>query len=182
MTLIRNFKQTWRAASLAVLLLALAGPWAYDLINVPAEYTCNPPNMRLYGDFCGVPLTGFRLVSLMLEGFIPMTVSFFTGTNAFAERAREYFLMLLFMMPVLPPVSTILLLVQRDSRAFRVFNLVAWGLAGLLCSFWAIILVAAPYPQIWRLWGGWVYLGLSVVVLVLEISALKNGNRTGQPA
>ena len=49
-------KKILRGAILLLFIVAMFGPWIYNLINVPAEYTCSHPNVRLYGDFCGVPL------------------------------------------------------------------------------------------------------------------------------
>ena len=35
---------------MVVLGIAIFGPWAFDLINVPAEFPCTPPIIRLEGD------------------------------------------------------------------------------------------------------------------------------------
>jgi hypothetical protein len=48
----------WRIIILVLLVLTFIGPWGYDRINVPAQYECSPPNFRLEGDFCGMPLPG----------------------------------------------------------------------------------------------------------------------------
>lgn len=40
-------KRVWRVAILVLLLAAIIGPWAYDRVNVPAEYPCAPPFIRL---------------------------------------------------------------------------------------------------------------------------------------
>ena len=58
MSWIVEHKRLWGIAILALLLLAILGPWAYDQINVPAEYPCSAPFIRLEGDFCGVPYSG----------------------------------------------------------------------------------------------------------------------------
>jgi hypothetical protein len=49
--LIDKHKKYWRAALLVLLLAAFIGPWAFDPINVPAEYPCSAPFVRLGGDF-----------------------------------------------------------------------------------------------------------------------------------
>jgi hypothetical protein len=51
-------KRIWRVITLAVLLLAILGPWAFDRTNVPAEFPCTGPHIRLEGDFCGIPMSG----------------------------------------------------------------------------------------------------------------------------
>ena len=40
-------KRALRVALLILLLVAIAGPWAYDQVNVPAEYPCTDPFVRL---------------------------------------------------------------------------------------------------------------------------------------
>jgi hypothetical protein len=52
-------KQYTRITFMALLLVALSGTWAYDLIHVPAQYDCSLPNVRLRGDFCGIPFSVF---------------------------------------------------------------------------------------------------------------------------
>jgi hypothetical protein len=51
-------KRIWRVITLAGLLLAILGPWAFDRTLVAAEYPCSRPHIRLKGDFCGLPLSG----------------------------------------------------------------------------------------------------------------------------
>ena len=45
-------------AGLLSLLVAIMGPWTFDLIHVPSEYPCSAPFIRLEGDFCGTPMSG----------------------------------------------------------------------------------------------------------------------------
>jgi hypothetical protein len=58
MSWINEHKSVGRVAVLMLLLVAMMGPWTFDLINVPAEYPCSAPNIRLDDDFCGTPLPG----------------------------------------------------------------------------------------------------------------------------
>ena len=64
-----NYKNILRGAILLLLIISLLGPWTFDQINVPAQYPCTPPIVRLYGDFCGVPLSGIQVFGLYIGGF-----------------------------------------------------------------------------------------------------------------
>ncbi len=164
-------KQTWRVASLALLVLALVGPWTYDVIHVPAKYPCSPPNIRLEGDYCGSPLSGIRMIFFLLEAFTSISVGFVTGTAVFADRAREYLFILFLLLPLLPLFSTAFVIFKSNSRRRQIFHLLTWGLAFIICSYWSLITIANPHPQKWRLWGLWFYMVLAVSVLILEIHA-----------
>jgi len=76
---INEHKNVWRVAVLVLLLVAIMGPWAFDRIYVPSEYSCSAPFVRLEGDFCGVPLGGITVFSFMVVVFINISVELVTG-------------------------------------------------------------------------------------------------------
>ena len=125
--LINKNKQSWRKASLLLLILALIGPWTYDIIYVPAEYTCTPPNIRLEGDYCGLPMSGIRILFFLLEAFISISIGFMAGTAVFADRVREYLFIIFFLLPLLPFFGTAVMLWKNDSRRLQAIHLIAWG-------------------------------------------------------
>ena len=114
---INEHKNVWRVAVLVLLLVAIMGPWGFgDLINVPSEFPCSTPYIRLEGDFCARPLRGITAFSYMAGAFIfPLVLPFF---------------------------STLLLILRGDHPARQLANIVALGLAagiGLLIGprlFW----------------------------------------------
>jgi hypothetical protein len=59
-----EYKKVWRVAVLVLLLVAIMGPWTFDRIHVPSEYSCSSPYIRLEGDFCGIPLRGITVFLL----------------------------------------------------------------------------------------------------------------------
>ena len=59
-----------RGALIAVFVVSMAGPWVYDRIMVPAQFACSAPFIRLDGDFCGTPMSGFHLITLHLGPFL----------------------------------------------------------------------------------------------------------------
>jgi hypothetical protein len=104
-----------------------------------------------------------------------------TGATAFADRAREFlgvflFVMRLFLL-VLPFITTLLLVRGRDSRRLRTFHLMAWGLAAVLSL---LPLVSESVLRSGRLWGIWLYIGLAASTLILEALALAAGRRPSQ--
>jgi hypothetical protein len=162
-------KQNWRIASLVLLILVLFGPWTYDVIYVPVKYPCNPPSIRLESDYCGMPLSGLRVIFYLLEAFISISIGFVTGTILFADRAREYLFILFVLLPLLPFFGTALVILKINSRRRQIFHLLTWSLAFILGSYWSLITIVNPHPQKWRLWGLWSYMGLTIGVLLLEI-------------
>ena len=173
-------KQIWRIASLALLILALIGPWTYDVIYVPAEYTCQPPNIRLEGDFCGLPMSGMRVIFFLLEAFISISIGFMNGTAVFADRAREYLFTIFFLLPVLPFISTLVMFWKKESRRLQAIHLITWGLAAIMGLVWSLFVFSDPHPQKWRLWGVWFYLILTISMLTLETFALATKKGTVQ--
>ncbi|HMS01246.1 MAG TPA: hypothetical protein PKE62_18530 [Anaerolineales bacterium] len=77
-----------RAGVLLLLILALLGPWMFDQINVPAEYDCSAPFIRLNGDFCGLPISGLRFFWLSILPLIPFFTTLFLLWKKNARRFR----------------------------------------------------------------------------------------------
>jgi hypothetical protein len=212
MSWINEQKRVWRVAILVLLLVAIMGPWSFELVNVPSEYPCSAPFIRLEGDFCGTPTLGIQYLVGTIVGVINRGVGLVTGATGFASRGDELFREFLFMMVVpfllvLPFFSTLLLLVRGDRRhsvlypvpvglldpgaqgprAGQVrpstgrrlaFNIVAWSLAagaGLLLGVLNVL-----RPGWWMVWGIWLYIGLAVSALILEVLTLVAGTRPGQ--
>ena len=70
MSFMTENKVLWRILILALFIISMLGPWAFDLLNVPAQYPCGKPSVRLYGDFCGSPISGFGVIKWANSGFI----------------------------------------------------------------------------------------------------------------
>ncbi len=177
MSWINKHKRVWRVAVLVLLLVAMAGPWTFDLINVPAKYPCSAPNIRLEGDFCGVPISGIRIFSWIIGGFISIGVGLVTGATGFVESARLFLVSLVLSLHVLPFFGTLPLILRGDRRRRQVFNVVAWGLAAGI----GLLIGLSSYPRLfWVLWGIWLYVGLAAGALILEALTLAAGRRSRQ--
>ena len=55
---LREHKNVWRVTVLALLRVAMLGPWWFSRIVVPSQYPCSNPLIRLEGDYCGMPMPG----------------------------------------------------------------------------------------------------------------------------
>ena len=156
----------WRIALLVMMIVAFLGPWTVDLIYMPSEYECSAPFVRLEGDFCGIPLSGIRIFFWISGG---LAVGLETGEVFNSERIREFLFMSLFLLlPLLPIFSTLLLILRGDHPRRQVFTIIAWILAigvGLFLGMSNSI-----YPRLfWAVWGIWLYIGLAISALTLEI-------------
>jgi hypothetical protein len=170
---INQHQKAWRAWLLALLLVALIGPWWFDLIYVPAEYTCTVPNYRLEGNFCGIPMPGMLLMAGWTASGMALVVDLVRGAASLAERGREL-LSLLLIMPVLPLFSMLLIILRGSGRGRAVFHLAALGLAVGL----ALLIGLNSHPQLfWLLWGVWLYVVLSACAVILEVMILVQRRR-----
>lgn len=156
-----------RVVVLLLFIPALLGPWAFDQINVPAEYDCSP-FIRLDGDFCGMPMSGIQFFQLWVGGFFYMLFELISGK--FMGQGQE-FLVVLAILPLLPFLTTLLLLWKKDARQLRTAHLVAWALALVLTS---LFFIAQINDSVAGLWGVWFYILLAVGAILIEYLAARN--------
>jgi hypothetical protein len=176
MTWMNEHKREWRAIVLVLLLVAIIGPWTLDLIVVPSEYSCSAPAIRLNGDYCGIPMSGIWVLSAMTGVLANMIVYLATGTTAFTDRFREFSFGLLGLLLVLPFFSTLFLILREDNRGRFVFHLAILSLA-VGTGLW--VATVSHLKQFWVLWGIWLYVGLAVSALILEVVMLAVRGRHG---
>ena len=177
MSWINKHKNIWRIVILVLVPIAIMGPWYLDRINVPAEYTCSAPHIRLYGDFCGMPLSGIWPFRFIIDGIVYLSAELVTGAIGFIEWVQIFLLGLFLFLLVLPAFNTLLLILRREHRHWQVFNIVAWGLAlGIGLS-----IGITDYPKPFGvLWGIWLYIGVAIGALVLEGLTLKTQKNRDQ--
>ena len=138
----RNFI---RSLILILFVATLIGPWMFDQINVPAEYACDKPFIRLEGDFCGSPLSGFQFFSL----FILVGLS---------------------LLLLIPFFTTLLVIWKKDSRRLQTINLSMWSLALILAL---LLFVLQLQDKVFYLWGLWLYIMLAICTLIVEMIVRK---------
>ncbi len=151
-------KRVWRVTGLILLLVAIIGPWTFDKIYVPSKYVCSSPIVRLEGDYCGMPLSGIKLLSMMAGGFTNIVVGMVTGTTVLIDRLGEFAFCLLGILLILPYFSILFMTLREGSPGWFVFHVAALSLA-----FGASLLFATfNYPKLfWELWGIWLYVWIN---------------------
>ncbi len=178
MSWINEHGRVWGFVVLASLLVAGMGPWGFDLVNVPAQYACSAPFIRLKGDFCGEPVSAVRGLSALLGDLVVGTV---TGRVAFIDLGH-IFLGILYVLIVLLPVISAGLWIYTGHKHQSVFHLAAWGLATIFIWFGFSIKLLTVTLQFHpgQLWGVWLYTGLVSTVLILEVVAFATRGRSSQ--
>ena len=166
-------QQKWRIALLIAMIVAFLSPWAFDLINVPAEYECSP-NIRLYGDFCGMPLPGFWVMLWTGINFTSIINGLLTGEFIFSDRIHELLISPLLLLPLLPVFSTLLLILRGNTQRRQVFAIVSWVLAIATCLF---ICSQINPRQLLASWGLWLYILVGLCALILEIIMIRQEKR-----
>ena len=78
----------FRTGALILFVVALLGPWTFDVINVPAEYECSAPFIRLNGDFCGTVMSGLWVGGLSILPLIPFFTTLLLLWKKDARRFR----------------------------------------------------------------------------------------------
>ena len=161
-------KSIMRLASLALLIISLLGPLSYDKIGVPAEFPCEWPIVRLYGDFCWMPFSWFSGFFLFSGYLFRILWALVTGT--FIGLRRELLGGMFLALSILPLFSTLLLLKKKDLPRLRGFHLIALGLG---CTFPLSILFGQHNVKIVLLWGPWLYILAAVGAVIFEILVTK---------
>lgn len=164
MAIVSRYVRVWRSLLLGVAVLSLFGPWAFDVINVPAQFACSPPFVRLDGDFCGQPAAGIRLVFWLAGGIVSIGGRLLAGEAA----GTELLFAAAFLLPFVPVVLALTAILRRSERAsWRL--LVAW----LLGATAALLLLARSGGlRVPHAWGLWLYVIVALVTAMAEAVAL----------
>jgi hypothetical protein len=180
---IRKHKNIGRVAALIALLVAIMGPWLYSADGAPPAEWCRAPNFLLENERCVGLVSGATVLTFIGWAFVSVIAALASGATFFPDRAREFLAVFLFVASVcliaLPFLSTLFLIRRGDSIRLRVFHVVAWGFAAIL-GLLPVILDSALRSG--RFWGIWLYIGLAISMLTLEILALAtNFRRASKP-
>jgi ABC-type Na+ efflux pump permease subunit len=164
----------WRMFILALFIISMLGPWAFDLLHVPAQYPCGKPSVRLYGDFCGYPMSGFGAFIWVSGSFFYLLGELRNGNIAASipDFMTLFFTWIIF----LPFFSTILLTRNKNSRRLQTMNLIAWGLAGLATlTIFVLQTNRDQFAQFfYLLWGICLYILVAIGAIVFEILVLRS--------
>ncbi len=168
------FSQLWKIIVLILLTIAMIGPWAFDVINVPSEYPCSAPFIRLEGDYCGVPLSGINIFVTAAAGIINLISGIVTGTVDLSDGIREDIFILSVFLLILPFVDMLLMFRREDSRPRQISHLVMWGLAAGMSVLWGISSISR---SAWALWGFWLYSAVVACALIIQVLGLMQTSR-----
>ena len=154
-----------RGAFIAVFLASMAGPWFYDEIMVPAQFACSAPFIRLEGDFCGLPVSGFHLNIFPLGALLQIVLSGSGGSALSAIAFRDLAVMAAFIALILPAITTILRSLRGSSQMARLLTIASWSIAAPIALF---IALSSPRGLRLSLWGVWLFIGLAIVAIIFE--------------
>ena len=99
-----------------------------------------------------------------------MVAGLITPKTALANRGFEFLISLLngllIFLLILPIINTIRLFRRGVHPRRQMFTIISWVLAIGVGLFWGL----SNYPNLyWAAWGIWLYIGLAVSALILEI-------------
>lgn len=159
----------FRKLTLVGLLLAMLGPWSFDLVSVPAQFPCDGPPVRLVGDFCGFPVSGFGgLLMVSVNLFrIPGELIKENNIALFFPELQALLVLWIIFLPLLSALS----LIRRRSRQLQIVHLVVC----VLGIFAAILVFAmqAMRPQVapflYLVWGSWLYILVAMGAIIVEM-------------
>jgi len=167
----------WRMFILALLIVSMVGPWAFDLLSVPAQSSCDPPIVRLYGDFCGYPMSGFGAIVSISGGYFYMLNALINGN--IAALLPEFIALFFTWIIVFPFFSTALLVWNKSSRRLQILNLTVWGLACLATL--TIFVLQSNRDQFvhffYLLWGILLYILVAIGTVIFEILVLRSNTK-----
>ena len=173
MSFINENKFLLRIIVLAIFIIAMLGTWTFDMINVPAQYVCDKPFVRLYGDYCGSPMSGFGAIQWFTSGFSYTLAELIKGN--FAAQIPELIALILVLIILLPFFSNLLLIRSRTSLRLQTINVIVWAIA-FLPTFSMFVsqsnrdeFVQFLYLQ----WGLLLYVLLAIGTLIFEIMLLR---------
>lgn len=174
--------KSMRTILIPLLVLALLGPWSFDRIHVPAQYVCDFPNVRLYGDFCGLPFSGFHIAAWTAGGIVDIVfqqTSTLTGLLARGDELLTAVVVLLVLgLTGLPLISTPLVN-HRKRWGTQVFHLVALSLAWLASLFALVFQFRTVRLAAWGISLAFITSGLALMVEILLLR--DRPNRKPQP-
>ncbi len=178
MAWIAAHKNLGRGIVLVLLVVALIGPWVYEVLitDAPLGGPCGGSLTLLKSGRCAIRLSGAQVIALLGQGFVDMSLEVLSGTTDLFDRAGEFFFMLNAWFLVLPLFSTLLLLIADDRQRLQSFGVLVWGLAVAPCL---LLVLGDPSLRSVHFWGIWLFIGLAVTALAIEISALLARSTSG---
>lgn len=175
MSVITAHKGKWRAVAIILFTVAMLGPWAYDLIHVPAEYPCDGPNVRLHGDFCGLPISILWALRSLAATVVMLTANGIPFDALTVPSVLWYLFPILVTLPIL---STLTLITRRQSTRWQLANILICLLAATGGGIYIALQLARPYSSPW---GVTLYVIVALTLVALEASSTLTEVKDVQP-
>jgi hypothetical protein len=172
MSFVHEKEGFWRKMVLALFALAMLGPWSFDLLHVPAQYPCGGVTVRLAGDFCGFPVTGFQGLIMVSFALLRILRGLVGGNVVLLP---EFYSLIVLGLLFLPCIGTVLLILKERPLGFRTMNLIFWVLGALAAGLLLAMQTSRPQvaPVIYLVWGAWLYILVAVGAVALEWLGLR---------
>lgn len=178
MSFILEKESLLRKLIMAGFLLAMLGPWSFDLVGVPAQFPCKGLPVRLVGEYCGHPVSGFRGIIMVASSLFRILSAVVNGT--IDTLLPELIALIILLFAFLPVISSIQLVRNNSSRWLQVVNLILWVLGALAASAMFAMQMTRPQvaPVVYLVWGVWLYILVAVSAIVLEVVVMKNNAKS----
>lgn len=165
-------KQYWRLAFIVLLVVALISPWAiFDIISVPAPFECSEPWVRMDENFCGLPASPLGTYIIILLDSLQI-IPGLGGGAVDAAMMLSYLPGLIFTLPL---ISSLVLFLKKESEPWQIFHVVILALFSAFTSRYLYVLLVSRVVY----WGLWLYIGLLIGMLVLEIITIAARRQPG---
>ena len=166
-----------RLLGLALVILALIGPWAYDLLSVPPEFECQYPTIRLDEDFCGWPIQGFWIIT-ELGNIVNMLITHTYPGSIGPSFIGGLLLMFAIMLMIIAPIISLLVRLKNRQTRWAGLHIAILILVTALAGF---LLFHARTHQPLQIWGLWLYV-VSVFFIMVEQTLAEINHHLLQPA
>lgn len=158
---------------------ALVGPWIYERVNVPAQYACAAPNIRIEGDYCGVPLSALALLALALAVLPAIANQVVSGVPPALDPVPAASLFTITALILAAPIVSVLwAALDRGRRRWPIALIGLWGVVFAVTLTLGILPYARP---IWEAWGVWLSAGVAAIGIAVE-GLLLASSRVRRPA
>lgn len=167
MSRLHDYKKSVRGALLLLFVVAIAGPWTYTLDGVPPPEWCvgRSDVVLLSENRCASLVSGATMLAWAPQ-FAAGIVHDLANPRTLLNAASVTAIYLLFVLPV---VSSLLVLLRDDSRRLQRFYLVSLIFAALFGSLLPVLFKQTGITVLPRFWGMWLYAAVAWAALAVEL-------------
>ncbi len=152
MSWIINNKVLWRIGILLLWLVAFSGPWGFDTIYVPGEYTCSDPWIRYTEQFCAATISGSEGLAILGRDFFTMIRSWSQGETMITSLSYLVLFIVIVFFLLAPVYNSLLSLFAGDRRRPTALNALVWLPTLIFCLLTGFLSILFPSPLLWGLW------------------------------